>query len=219
MGGSGSGLRYQSRSPRQAAGCVMGERHARVSLTRGIKRRQLALKARDPRALAGRDLPAIVREGLVGLRHAVDVVLALVGVALLLTGVQQLVSEPLGHRLLATGASELDQPANGQRPGPARGNLDRNLVGGATDTARGKLEPGREGLDPRLQLLDGVLARAFAKDGQRVVDDLLGHRLLAVQHHLVDDLLDEAVAVDGIGLARPDLCRGARGHYFALTPY
>src|ERR1700684_3849517 len=135
MGGSGSGLRYQSRSPRQAAGCVMGERHARVSLTRGIKRRQLALKARDPRALAGRDLPAVVGEGLVGLRHAVDVVLALVGVALLLLGIEELVGEALGHRALAALAGELDEPADGQGASPARGNFDGHLVRGASDPA------------------------------------------------------------------------------------
>jgi len=36
-----------------------------------------------------------VREGLVGLRHAVDVVLALVGAALLLLGVEELVGQTL----------------------------------------------------------------------------------------------------------------------------
>src|ERR687889_652700 len=53
-----------------------------------------------------------------------------------------------------------------------------------------------------------------------VVDDALGGGLLAVQHHLVDDLLDEARAVDGVRLDRPDLGCGAAGHrYFLFTPY
>ena len=51
-------------------------------------------------------LPAVVSEGLVGLGHAVDVVLALVGAALLLLGVEKLVGEALGHRLLAPLAGE-----------------------------------------------------------------------------------------------------------------
>src|SRR5215207_7333264 len=44
-------------------------------------------------------LPAVMREGLVGLRHAVDVVIALVRAALLGLSVQQLVGEPLRHGL------------------------------------------------------------------------------------------------------------------------
>src|SRR4051812_44608125 len=65
-------------------------------------------------------LPAVVREGLVGLRHAEDVVLALERAALLVRGVHELVGEPLGHRLLAAVARELDQPADGERAGAAR---------------------------------------------------------------------------------------------------
>ena len=65
-----------------------------------------------PPANGFRRLPAIVGERLVRLRHPVDVVLALVGVALLLLGVEQLVGEPLGHRLLAPLARELDEPAH-----------------------------------------------------------------------------------------------------------
>src|SRR4051794_37240955 len=62
----------------------------------------------------GDPLPAVVREGLVGLRHAVDVVLALVRAALLGARVHQLVGEPLGHRLLPALTCELDEPADGQ---------------------------------------------------------------------------------------------------------
>src|ERR1700761_2959969 len=54
-------------------------------------------------------LPAVGGERLVLLRHAVDVVLALVGGALLLLGVQELVGQALGHRLLTTVAGEPNQ--------------------------------------------------------------------------------------------------------------
>src|SRR3712207_8484733 len=60
-------------------------------------------------------ISAVVGEGLVGLRHAEDVVLPLVRAALLGLRVEQLVGEPLGHRLLAPVARELDQPAHGDR--------------------------------------------------------------------------------------------------------
>src|SRR4051812_46395424 len=49
-------------------------------------------------------LPAVMRKRLVGLRHAVDVVLALERAALLGLGVEQLVGQALGHGLLAPGA-------------------------------------------------------------------------------------------------------------------
>src|SRR5215469_1021178 len=65
----------------------------------------IVLSARWPPAR----LPAVVREGLVGLRHAVDVVLALERVALLLLCVEQLVGKALRHRLLAPLTRELDQ--------------------------------------------------------------------------------------------------------------
>src|SRR5690242_8095250 len=79
------------------------------------------------------ELPAVVGEGLVGLRHAVDVVLALERVALLLLGVEELVREPLRHRLLAALAREAHEPTDGERTGAAGRDLDRDLVGRATD--------------------------------------------------------------------------------------
>src|SRR5438132_6414457 len=83
-------------------------RDSREGLQRHVRRREGALSKRS--AAPPSRLPAVVRKGLVGLRHAVDVVLALVGAALLGLRVHQLVGEPLGHRLLAPLAGELDQP-------------------------------------------------------------------------------------------------------------
>src|SRR3954451_17377930 len=85
-------------------------------------------------------LPAVVGEGLVRLRHPVDVVLALVRAALLGLRVHELIGEALGHRLLAALAGELDEPAHGQRAGAAGRDLDRHLVGGAADAAGADLE-------------------------------------------------------------------------------
>src|SRR5215213_1288923 len=169
--------------------------------------------------IARNALPAVVGEGLVGLRHAEDVVSALVRAALLGLRVEQLVRQPLRHRLLAPVARELDQPADRERARPAGGNLDRHLVGGAADAARLDLEHRRQRLDRGLQRLDRVAAGALAEDRQRVVDDPLGGRLLAVEHHTVADLLYELGAVQGIRLDRPDRGGGAAGHYLAFTPY
>src|SRR6478609_9615158 len=59
-------------------------------------------------------LPPVVGEGLVGLRHSVDVVLLLVGAALLVGGVQDLCGKLLVHLLLAPLPREGDQPAHGR---------------------------------------------------------------------------------------------------------
>src|SRR3954469_10505284 len=92
-------------------------------------------------------LPAVVGEGLVGLRHAEDVVLALVRAALLGLRVHQLVGEALRHRLLAPLAGGLHEPAHGQRAGTARGHLDGHLVRRATDAAGADLQLRGEDLD------------------------------------------------------------------------
>src|SRR5215203_1383846 len=93
------------------------------------------------------ELPTVVRERLVRLRHAEDVVLPLVGAALLGLGVAQLAGEPLGHRLLAPGACELDQPADRKGARAALGYLDGHLVGRTADSAGADLEHRGELLD------------------------------------------------------------------------
>src|SRR3954468_17872534 len=95
-----------------------------------------------PRAAGAgeRTSPAVVREGLVRLGHLVGVLAALHSGTEAVARVEELVHEALGHRLLTTGAAVLDQPAQAER-GAARGaDLDRDLVGRATDTAAADLE-------------------------------------------------------------------------------
>src|SRR5438093_10798058 len=87
-------------------------------------------------------LPPVVGEGLVGLGHPVDVVLALEGATLLVEGVHDLVRKLLHHALLPAVAREVDEPADGERPGTALRHLDGNLVVGAADAAALDLEHG-----------------------------------------------------------------------------
>jgi hypothetical protein len=63
-------------------------------------------------------------EGLVGLRHPVEVVLALEGVALLVEGIQNLAGELVRHVLLAPVARVRDEPAHGERARAALRHLD-----------------------------------------------------------------------------------------------
>src|SRR5690242_480379 len=60
-------------------------------------------------------LPAVVRESLVGLRHLVRVLAPLDGRTKSVARVEQLVHEPLHHRLLATGPGVGHQPAQTER--------------------------------------------------------------------------------------------------------
>src|SRR3954452_9696966 len=82
-------------------------------------------------ALSVRGLPAVVGEGLVGLRHLVHVLAPLDGGAEAVARVEQLVHQPLAHGLLAALAGVAAQPAQGQRGLPRRTHLDGNLVGRA----------------------------------------------------------------------------------------
>src|SRR6516164_7264442 len=80
-------------------------------------------------------LPAVVGEGLVGLRHLVRVLAPLHGGAEAVARVEQLVHEALDHGLLAPGPRVVHEPAQAQGGGALRAHLDRDLVGGATDPA------------------------------------------------------------------------------------
>src|ERR1041385_3421533 len=91
-------------------------------------------------------LPPVVREGLVRLRHPVDVVLALVRAALLVERVEDLVRELFGHALLAPVARVGHDPADREGARTALWHLDGHLVVRAADAAALDLEHGRDRL-------------------------------------------------------------------------
>src|SRR5579884_3331196 len=99
-------------------------------------------------------LPAVVREGLVRLRHPIDVVLALERTALLVQRIENLVREPLTHALLAPLACELHEPAHRERAGAALRHLHGYLVVRPADAAALHLEHGRHRLHRLLEDLD-----------------------------------------------------------------
>src|ERR687895_1904720 len=169
--------------------------------------------------IAARLLPAVVREGLVRLRHPVDVVLLLERATLAVDRIHELCSELLVQPLLAALARELDEPADRERARPALRHLDGHLVVGAAHATAAHLEDGRDRLHGLLERLDGRLAGLLGDDRERVVDEPLGDRLLPVEHDGVDQLRDELRAVDRIDLelARRDV--GPARHYERLAPY
>src|SRR3954447_14452511 len=165
-------------------------------------------------------LPAVVREGLVRLRHPVDVVLPLERAALLVQRIENLVGELVRHALLAPLARIRDEPAHCEGAGAPLRHLDRHLVARAADPAAARLEHRRGRLHRLLEHLDRRAAGLRPHGLERPVDDLLGSRLLAVEHDLVDHLRHERRAVDGVGLDRTDLDLGATWHHEPrLAPY
>src|SRR3954452_24426367 len=100
----------------------------------------LRVSARAASTLSAIRLPAVVGEGLVRLRHLVGVLAPLHGGAEAVARVEQFVHQALGHRLLTTPAAVLDEPAQAEGGAPRGTDLDRDLVGRATDMAAANLE-------------------------------------------------------------------------------
>src|SRR5215210_681842 len=81
-------------------------------------------------------LPFVMRESLVGLRHAVRVLFLLDRIAAIVRRVEQFSCEAVGHSLFAAPARVLHNPANGQRAATLLVNLNRHLIGRTADASR-----------------------------------------------------------------------------------
>src|SRR6476660_4569180 len=162
----------------------------------------------------GSGLPAVVREGLVGLGHLVRVLPTLDRGTEAVGRVEDLVHEALGHGLLTTLTRVADHPAQGQRGRAVGLDLDRHLVGRATDTAGLDLEGGTDVVEGTLERDHGVGAGLLLDALEGAVDDRLGDGLLAVEEDLVDQLGHQRGVVDRVddegALGRGSLAR----HYF-----
>src|SRR5918997_33138 len=95
--------------------------------------------------------PAVVRECLVGLGHLVHVLAALDRGTEAVRGVEDLVHETLGHRLLTAGPREVGEPAQRESRGARRAHLDRDLVGRTADAAGADLEGRTDVLERALE--------------------------------------------------------------------
>src|SRR6516162_6667665 len=143
-------------------------------------------------------LPAVVGEGLVGLRHAVRVLALAHGRAAILRGVHQLVRQAKRHGLLAAVASGLDHPAHGQGLAARGPNLNRYLVGCTADAARFHFDHGFHVIEGGRQHLDRFttqLAGLFGNAVERTIDDAFGGGLLAILHDDVHELGEHLVVV------------------------
>src|SRR5699024_10803463 len=149
-----------------------------------------AWASRSDRGQPVKRLPAVVSEGAVGLSHLVDILATLHGSAQAVGGIEDLVGETLNHGVLATLAAEGDEPTQCQGGGTARTDVDRDLVGRATDAAGANLEGRLDVVESLLQGQDRVGAGLLAALLEGTVDDALSGGLLAVDQDLVDQLGD-----------------------------
>lgn len=137
-------------------------------------------------------------EGAVGLCHLVSVFATLHGCTQTVRCVQDLVGKTLGHGVLTTLAGEGHQPTQCEGGGTAGANLNRNLVGSATNTAGTNLKSRLNVVESLLQGEDRIGAGLLAALLQSAVNDALCGGLLTVKENLVNQLGDENVAVNWI---------------------
>src|SRR6185503_21059788 len=113
-------------------------------------------------------LPLEMAEGLVGLGHLVGVLPPLDGRTEAVHGVDELGGELLGHALAAALAGGLDEPAHAERQPPIAPDLDRDLVGRATDAARLDLDDRGRVAQGSLHDLEAGPARGRLGTGERL---------------------------------------------------
>src|SRR3990170_118894 len=133
-----------------------------------------------------KSLPTIMREGLVGLGHAVHVLALLHRVAAFLGGVHQLIRQTRAHGLACPVARRLGEPAHGERGLAAGAYLDRHLIGGAADAPTLDLHQRAHVVQGLTEQVDRILLAAARENIERAVHDLFRRGLLAVAHDDVD---------------------------------
>src|SRR6476660_9312577 len=122
---------------------------------------------------APRRSPAVVGEGLVGLGHLVGVLALLHSGTEAVARVEDLVHEALAHGLLATVGGVAHEPAQGQRGGSVRLDLDGDLVGRTADAAGLDVDGRLDVVHRALERDDGVGTGLLANTLESGVDDAL----------------------------------------------
>src|SRR5699024_1811706 len=112
--------------------------------------------------------------------------------------IHDLVGETLHHGVLTTLTGEGHQPTQSQGGGTCRANLDRNLVGCATDTAGADLEVWADVAQSLLEGADRLETGLLTADFESAIDDALCGGLLAVEEDLVHELADELGIVNWV---------------------
>src|SRR4029077_19555000 len=119
------------------------------------------------------------------------------------------------HRFSRTLTCLADQPAQGQGSATVRTNFHWNLIRLATDTAGPHFDGGHHVLHCLLENFEGGNAGFLLGDLHRAVENSFGYAFLAVEHHPVDEPLDELGAVDWVR-QNNSLCGGSFSWHIRL---
>src|SRR5438105_2063868 len=142
-------------------------------------------------------LPLEMAEGAVRLGHLVRVFASLDRRAEAIHGIDELGRELLAHALAVALAGRLDEPADAQRHAAVAPDLDRDLVGRATDAAGLDLDDRCRVAHRRLEDLE-TRARGLGLGArERLPEDPFGEVLLAALHELGREPRGHPVGGDG----------------------
>src|SRR5689334_17267226 len=153
-----------------------------------------------------------MRESFISVRHAMRVVFLLHGIAAIVGGVENLGREPIRHRFFTAPARVGDNPANSQGTAPLLMNFNRNLVSRTTNAPRFNFDRRLHVVDGAFENLQRLLARLVADLAHGVVENALGHTLLALPHHAADELRDQRAVVNRIGKYFPSFSYSSSWH-------
>src|SRR3546814_4210656 len=105
-------------------------------------------------------------------------------IAAIVRCIQQFTRQPSRHSGFTTRASGGDEPTNSQRLRAVRPHLNRNLIGGTTDTTAANLNTRLHIIESIMKELQRILLRLVLDRVERAIDNGFGDGLLAVQHEI-----------------------------------
>jgi hypothetical protein len=124
-------------------------------------------------------LPSKVSKGLVGLGHFMRIFLLLYGPTFVIGGSQKLGCQFIGHRLVVSATGVLNKPPNRQSGAPFRTNFHRDLVVGATHSARFYFESRLDVSHRLVENLQTLLTGFLFQKVKRPIQNVLGGGPLA----------------------------------------
>src|SRR6185437_11929497 len=120
-------------------------------------------------------------------------------IAAVLRSIHELAREAGRHRLLRAGARRGDEPADGERLGALRTDLDRHLVSGAADAAAADLDAGLHIVERVVKHAQRLNLHARLDIVERTIDDSFGNRFLPVEHDGIHELGEDDIPELRIG--------------------
>src|SRR5262245_26466080 len=143
-------------------------------------------------------LPAIVREGLIGLRHPMHVFPLLYRRPRIVRRIQQFSRELLPHTLPAAGTRIFRQPSERQRHSTGWTNFYRHLIRGAADPTGFHLNDRLHIINRCPKYFQRIVPGLLVNDIEGSVTNTLSRTLLPTRHQDIEKLPDELIPVSHI---------------------